>query len=523
MLIGDIVRLHAFNYPNKVMLVEGEDTRLTYKEFNERVNRLANALRGLGLTKGERIVIFSRNSHQFAESYFAVAKAGLVFVAANWRAAPMQILSLIRDAGAKAMLVQKELSETINCIRAELPSVQHFIGVGDGHSYSLDYESLLAEHSPDEPQVDLSEDDLFVLLYTSGTTGEPKGIPNTHRQLVLSAWQEAFSRVRYAPDDVVLLGLPFAAPAGQLQLIAASLAGITLVIHTFGGRSLAELVEKESVTVTYLGSTQYKIVRDYLNSCRRTYDFSSLRSLRVGTRPMPADQVKEMLDYFKIPYSHTHRNYGLSECVHCTWLDGNDIAQGLAPDASQKEKRRVDSVGKPYLVAIRIVDEEGNDVPAGEMGEIVINGEGVVSSYWNKPELTKERWKDGWFHTHDLGVFDEDGYLYFKGRKDFMIKSGMLFVAPLEVENAIMKHPSVDETAVIGVPDKKWGEAVKAIVRIKKGRHATEEEIKAHCRQHIAGYQVPKSVDFVEALPRDNQGKVDVKGLRKIYADRSEP
>jgi len=335
-------------------------------------------------------------------------------------------------------------------------------------------------------------------------------------------WIEPFFRCRYHFDDIVLLGLPWSAAAGQFQIAAACLAAVTIVCHTFTAKSFAELIEREKVTVTYLGSTQYKIVRDYLDTCGRTYDLSSLRSIRVGARPMPSDQLKDMLDYFKIPYHQTHRCLGSTENIPIlpVMLSGEDIARGLRPEATEKERRRVDSLGRPYLSMVRLVDEEGNDVPTGEMGEIIVKNEGVGSGYWNKPELTAEKFRDGWYYTGDLGSFDEDGYLYFHGRKDFLIKSGMLFVSPMEVENAILRHPAVAEVAVIGVPDEKWGEAVKALVTLKPGQQATEEEIRTHCREYLAGYQVPKSVDFLEDLPKDHQGKIAVKQLIKLYTER---
>lgn len=523
MLLGEIVRLHSVSYPHKVALVDETAARLTWKQFNERVNRLANSLRGLGLTLGERVAILSRNSHQFAEFFFAVAKAGLVSVTLNYRSHPDQLLANLKDSTPKVILIQKEFANIADAICSQSSTIKYRIGIDPGHNYPLDYESLLNQSKPEEPAFDVSGDDLHALLYTSGTTGEPKGVPVTHSHWMSGLWHQAFVCVRYNFDDVLLLGLPLYAPAGQIQILAACFAGVTIVLHTFSGKGFAELVEREKVTVTYLGGTQYKIVRDYLDTCGRTYDFSSLRSLRVGARPMPSDQVKDMLDYFRIPYHNTHRSLGMTEDLpYCpTILSGEDIARGLQPGATEKEKRRVDSLGKPYLTLVKIIDNNGNEVPPGEVGEIVIKNEGVAPGYWNKPEITKERFKDGWYYTRDLGVFDEDGYLYFKGRKDFLIKSGMAFVAPLEVENAILRHPAVAEVAVIGVPDERWVEAVKALVSLKPNQQATEKEIKSHCRKHLAAYQVPKSVEFLEVLPKDDQGKIDVKGLRKLYAERA--
>jgi fatty-acyl-CoA synthase len=234
---------------------------------------------------------------------------------------------------------------------------------------------------------------------------------------------------------------------------------------------------------------------------------------------MPTSQLKEMLDFFQIPYQNTHREYGATETVPfvVSILPGEDIARGFRPEATKKELMRVDSVGKPYLVEVRIIDENGNEVATGKVGEIIFKSEFTATGYWGNPELSKERFKNGWFYTNDLGVFDEDGYLYLKGRKDFMIKSGQFFVSPMEVENAILKHPAVREVAVIGIPNGKWGEAVKALICLKEKIPITEEVIRDHCRKYLAGFQVPKSVVFLETLPKDPQGKTDIKELIRVY------
>jgi len=518
-LVGDIIKYHSFTYPNKVALIDEVGNRLTWKQFNLRVNRLANALHSLGFANGDRVAIISKNCPQLAEFLFAVAKAGLVSVALNYRLTSFQLTAIVEDSTPRAILSQKEFASASNIMQQNVSSIEHLIGIDTNHPFPLDYEALLEQNSPEEPLVDVSENDFHTLLYTSGTSGEPKGVPQTHRRLMSGLWIEPFFRCRYYFDDVILLGLPWSAAAGQFQIASACLAAATIICHTFTAQSFAELIEREKVTVTYLGSTQYKIVRDYLGNSERTYDLSSLRSLRVGARPMPSEQLKDMLDYFNIQYDQTHRCLGSTENIPIlpTMLSGEDIARGLRPDATEKERKRVDSIGRPYLSMVRLIDEDGNDVPTGERGEIIVKNEGVGSGYWNKPELTAQKYRDGWYYTGDLGSFDEDGFLYFHGRKDFLIKSGMLFVSPLEVENAIMKHPAIAEVAVIGIPDDKWGEAVKALVVLKPGQNVTGEEITAHCRQYLAGFQIPKSVDFFDDLPKDHQGKIAFKQLRNAF------
>jgi len=520
MLVGDIVRLHALNCPTKLALIGEDGTKFTWQVFNERVNRLSNALLGLGLEKGDRVAIVAGNSPEFAETYFAASKAGLVMAALNHRLMPSQLVALIRDAEPRVILIQQHLSELIDTIRSEFSGIEHFIGMGGRHGYALDYEALLAEGAPREPEIALGENDLHSLAYSSGTTGEPKGIPFTHRRWMSGLWQNTFVRMRMTHDDIFLSHFPMYMISGQFHMLTSFFAGGTTVIQDFNARTFAELIEREKVTITYLGGTQYMIVREYLDSCGLNYDLSSLRSVHVGSRPMGAEQLREMLDFFKIPYHATHKEYGATETVPfvVSILPGEDVARGLAPGASQKEHMKVESVGRPYLVEVRIVDDSGREVPAGETGEVVVRTEEMATGYWRKPQLSRERFHEGWFYTRDMGAFDEDGYLYLKGRKDFMIKSGQLFVSPAEVEDIIRRLPAVSDVAVIGVPDQKWGEMVTAVVCVKKGKHLEFAEIKQHCQKYLAGYQVPKAAYFADTLPKDAQGKTNIKELIRRYS-----
>jgi acyl-CoA synthetase (AMP-forming)/AMP-acid ligase II len=228
-----------------------------------------------------------------------------------------------------------------------------------------------------------------------------------------------------------------------------------------------------------------------------------------------------MLDYFNIPYSNVCKPYGMTEAMPAAYLVPEDVGAGLGPSATQKEKRRLESVGKPLFNGeMRVVDDNDNDVPAGQTGEIILRGDQVMKGYWNNPELTAQTLRGGWFHTSDLGTTDEDGYLYFQGRKDFVIKSGGFLVGPEEVEDVILQLSAVAEVAVIGVPDEKWGQVVTAIICLKPGHNVTEEEIKEHCRKHLATFQVPRTVIITEKLPRDiAYGKIDRRELIRTYSE----
>ena len=327
--------------------------------------------------------------------------------------------------------------------------------------------------------------------------------------------------VSVSADDVYFCGIPLFGIGGLGHFQTACFAGANAVVCPFSGKNFVEMVEREKVTIAALNPTLFKVVRDYIESSTQSYDLSSLRKLPIaGGQHTSAEQLKEILDYFNIPYSTSSKTYGMSEVTAATYLVPADIATGLRPDATEKERERLESDGKPLLnTRLRVVDENDKDVAPGQRGRVLLSGDTVMKGYWNKPEVTREALRNGWYHSSDMGMLDEDGYFYFAGREDFMIKSGALFVPPEEVENVVLKHPAVAEAAVIGVPDEKWGEVVMVIVSLKEGRSASEEEMKEYCRKYLARYQVPKAIEFVDKLPREQAlGKINKRELIRIYS-----
>ena len=522
MVVGDIVTSNARLFPDKKGIID-ERVSLTWGQLNQRVNRLANATLGLGLNKGDRVAIICENCHEYSEFLFAVAKAGLVSVCLNYRLIAEQMARIMNDCEPKALFIQEKFAGLAEQVTSAVKSIDRVVGIGEGHRCPYDYELLLSEHSPEEPNVKVEEQDVFRLQYTTGTTGTRKGTMLTHKNEIASCMM----RLQASPtfrDDVVLHNAPLFAGGTQARFFGTCFLGATSVITVFSAQNSVEMVERERVTyISLLPATTFKMVRDYLETSERKYDLSSLRKLQPeGGQHCPGAELKEMLDYFKIPYSNSCKPYGMTEAVApATYLMPEDVAAGLSPDATEKEKRRLESVGKPLFNGqMRVVDDNDNDVPPGQTGEIILKGDQIMKGYWNNPELTSRALRGGWFHTSDLGVLDEDGYLYFKGRKDFVIKSGGFLVGPEEVESVILEHPAVSEVAVIGVHDEKWGQVVTAVTCLKPGHHATEEEIKDHCRKHMAAFQVPKSVIFTEKLPRDvAYGKIDRRALIKTYSE----
>jgi acyl-CoA synthetase (AMP-forming)/AMP-acid ligase II len=521
MVIGDIVVGNNRLFPNKVGIVD-EHSRLTWKEVNTRANRLANALLSSGLTKGDKVAIICENCTQYAEFLFAVAKAGLIGVCLNYRLAPNKLAFIMDDCQPNVMFVQDKFRPLMNQIAPDIRRMPDLKVIGkDG-----DYEPLLASAHSGEPEIEVAEQDTYLILYTTGTTGMPKGIELTQKNWVNNCVVRLWLN-RYAFDDVYLLTGALFAAGNLAHFLDNAYAGITSAIPPFSGKNFVEMVEREKVTASYLNPTSYRIVRDYIEASQRQHDLTSLRNLAIGGgQPSSAEQVREILDYFHIPHTNSSKAYGMAEvCSPATFLLPSDVAAGLSPGATGEERRRLDSVGKPLgNTEMRVVDEDDNDVAPEQKGEILLRGDGVMNGYWNKPEVNEKALRGGWYHSGDLGILDQGGYLYFAGRQDFLLKSGGFFVAPEEVENAILRHPAIAEAAVIGIPDEKWGEVVKAVVRLKPGTTASEDDIREHCRKHLARYEVPKSVDFVQELPRESAyGKISREELLKIYIEGREP
>lgn len=519
MLVGDIVSSNARLYPNKIGIVD-ENVRLTWSQFNDRVNKLADVLLGLGLNKGDRVGILSENRHEYAEFLFAVAKAGVVTVCLNYRLTPEQLLRITNDSQPRVLIIEDKHLASVETVAKDIEFV---FGIGHNHSCSYDYETLLTSASQVEPQVEIEEQDIFRINYTTGTTGTSKGAILTHKNelanCIMRLQATATSR-----NDVVLNTAPLFAAGVQCRFFGNAFLGCTSVITSFSAESFVKIVERERITYASLLPTTFRMVKEYLAKSPHKYDLSSLRKFQPeGGQHCSGDELKEMLDYFNISYAGACKPYGMTEAMPSTYLIPEDVAAGLSQNATEKEKRRLESVGKPLFNGqVRVVDENDNDVLPGQVGEIIVKGDQMIKGYWNNPELTDKALRGGWFHSSDLGFLDEDGYLFFEGRKDFVIKTGGFLVGPEEVEAAILNHPSVAEAAVIGIADEKWGQIVAAVVCLRQGCSATEEEIKEHCRKQLASFQIPKTVFFAEKLQRDvAYSKVDRLGLIRTYSGRS--
>jgi long-chain acyl-CoA synthetase len=476
-------------------------------------------LLGLGLKKGDRVGLLSENRHEYAEFFFAVAKAGLITLSLNYRLTTEQMLRIINDCQPRAIIIEEKY---VTALERIAKNIEFVLGIGEKHGCPYDYEASLTTSYPAEPEVELQEQDIFCIKYTTGTTGTSKGAMVTHKNEITNCLMRLQATAN-THDDVVLIAAPLFAAGVQTRFFGAAFLGCTSVITSFSPENFVKTVEQERITYASLMPTTFRMVKDYLRQSPRTHDLSSLRKFQTeGGQHCSGDDLREMLDYFNIPPNMTCKPYGMTEAMPSTYLIPGDVAVGLSPTATEKEKKRLESIGKPLFNGrVRVVDENDNDVPRGQVGEIIIKGDQVMKGYWNNPELTARALRGGWFHSSDLGVLDEDGYLYFSGRKDFVIKTGGLMVGPEEVEAVIMAHPAVVEVAVIGLSDERWGQAVTAITCLKQGHGATAEEIIEFCRKKLASFQSPKKVIFTEKLPRDiAYNKIDRLGLIRTYNGR---
>lgn len=498
-----VLERNAEKYPKKEAIVF-EDKRITYKELNQRVNALAKGLLDLGISKGDVCAIMTYNCSEFIELTFATNKVGAIWLPLNWRLATEELIYTLNDARAKVIFSDIEFCDTINPMKDRLSGIKAYICLGSvikngWHSY----DELVSKNLESKvPTIMVEMDDIHRLMYTSGTTAKPKGVMVTYGNLY---WKCVIHSLEFnfSSSDKCIIVLPLYHTAG-MDLPASSiiyLGGTTIILRRFNPIETLKTIESEKVTCTCLTPSVINML--FAEPAFETYDLSSLKVLIDGGEKMPAPLVEKVLKEF--PGTWFSDGYGLTETVTGdTFLRSDEILE------------KKGSVGRPVaMTRVRIVDDNGNEVPRGSLGEILLRGPKVFKGYWNNTEATNEVLKDGWFYTGDIGRLDEEGYLYIVDRKKDMIKSGGENIASAEVEAVIYKLPQVYEVAVVGVPHPKWLEVAKAFVVLKKGQKLTAEEIVAHCQQWLAKFKLPKEVEFISELPRTPPGKVLKRDLRK--------
>ena len=494
-----------------------EGKRLTFNALSERANQLANALDSLGLKKGDRVAILQVNCNQYVETYYGVAKIGAIFVPLNFRAKKDELIHMINHAEASVLLIGERYVEMVNEMRDEMPLVKHYISIEGKQEGMLDYEKLLADASAEEFLAEIGDEDITILMYTAGTTGLPKGVPLPHNSFSVYMLENV-NPVDPEIEETNLLTMPLYHVAGIQAMIAATYGGRALaMMRQFEVNEWIETVQREKANRAMLVPTMLKRVIDHPDFAK--YDLSSLRVITYGAAPMPFEVIKKAIALF--PGVNFINAFGQTETASTiTTLGPEDhIIEGTEEEKDRKLKRLTSSIGRPMPdVEMKIIDEEGKELPSGEVGEIVARGTRLMVGYWKDAEKTaKTMTKDGWLRTGDMGYVDDEGYFFLAGRGDDMIIRGGENISPEEVENALYAHPAVEEVAVIGVSDPEWGQEPKAIVALKKGETVTSEELIEFCRERLASFKRPRSVAFVDVLPRTSTGKVLKRVLRDQY------
>jgi len=497
------------------IIFEGKKT--TFGQLNERANRLANALTELGIKKGDIVAILQVNCNQYLEAYYAVAKLGAIYAPLNFRAKSEELTYMLNNCEAKVLFVGERYLDMVNTMRPELPKVKHYVSIDKKVEGMLYYDDLLAKSSPEDVFTEIDDNDVAMLMYTAGTTGRPKGVPLTHNSYVTYMLSNV-TPVDPEVEETNLLTVPLYHVAGVQAVLAATYGGRTLaMLRQFEVKEWMKTVEQTKANRAMLVPTMLKRVID--DPEFNKHDLSSLKVITYGAAPMPFEVIKKAIDVF--PGVMFINAFGQTETASTiTSLGPEDhVITGTEEQKQKKLKRLQSSIGRPMDdVQIKIADENGKELPMGEVGEIIAKGPRVMSGYWKDPEKTaKTLTKDGWLHTGDKGYVDDEGYIYLAGRGDDMIIRGGENISPEEVENVLYSNPKVEEAAVIAVPSPEWGQEPKAVVVLKKGQKATVEEIIEFCRQKLSSFKRPRYVVFLNELPRTSTGKILKRVLRDQY------
>ena len=513
MIIPFILEKARSLYGNKEAVI-CDQTRLTYNQFTDRVFALANFLKTKGVGIGDRIAILHQNSHEFMESYFATAQLGAALNPLNIRLTPGDMAYILKDSGASYLIASNRFEEKVGQILSMDTELEGVIWTGDGYQSAstnfYSYEDILTRSDTTPLSYEFSEEQLAHLYYTSGTTGRPKGVMLSHKNVCLHALA-AIAELKVTDHDHWIHVAPLFHLADAWATFAITwVGGKHILMPDFDPESILYTIEQEKVTITNLVLTMLNALINDENVS--SFDYSSLRALLSGGAPIAPELVKKIIQTFKCDYVQT---YGMTETSPYLTLSILKDNLRLFPDEEQFKFKA--KTGRPFMgVRVKVVREDGTEVSADdhEVGEIIVKGDIVTKGYWNLPEETEKSIKEGWLYTGDLAVVDSEGYLDIVDRKKDMIITGGENVYSIEVENVLYSHPAVLEAAVIGVPDHKWGEAVKAIVVLKPDQMITEEEMILFCKDHLAGYKAPKSVDFIDELPKTGSGKIFKKGLK---------
>ena len=479
--------------------------RLTFEELNDRVNRVANMLLDHGIKKGDRVAILMMNSAEFVEVYFATAKIGGVVVPLNWRLVADELEFILRDSGSLFLVYGNEFSSLAKELHSrgdETVLKKWFCSKGNTHQeFCIDYESARDEAEASEPALGAKDDDLLYIMYTSGTTGLPKGVVHSHNTMF---WAIAtiLATAEMREGDRYLAALPMF-HVGSLTPITANLylGGTSVVMREFDPVRAWQLFEEEKITSGLLVPAMLNFMIQVEN--KNEFDRSKLRWIQSGASPLPVSLIEKYLEM----NIDIHQVYGLTEtCGPACLITGQDAIE------------KIGSTGKAFFhTEVRVVSEDGDDVGPGSQGEVWVKGKHIMREYWNRPDASAETiTQDGWLRTGDVAAVDEEGFVYIQDRIKDMIISGGENVYPAEIENLILSHPQVVEVAVIGQPSVRWGESPFAVV-VKNDETLSEDNVLSFCDEKLARFKLPKGVAFIDVIPRNANGKVLKRLLREQY------
>lgn len=506
LILGEMLARRARTHPEREAIVFKE-RRYSYHDLDARANQVANALAESGIRQGDNIAELLMNCNEIIEAYFGVCKAGAVNVPLNFRLKSPEIIFQLQDSEAEILIFGEQFAAVAEAIQAEMPNLK-FVCVGATcPSFARSYEEFIGGASPASPGVPVSDNDPAFIMYTSGTTGKPKGAVLTHKNTVmnvLNATIEFYSVLgEYADERWLFVAPVFHTAAAALSFICFFRGGTACYVETFDPQQTVQKIQDEKITNIFLPPVMSTFMLNTVEIDK--YDTSSLRMYGSGASVLPTETRKQIKQAF--PNVKLFDGFGQTEMSPLTCM--------LKPDDADQ---KLASIGKPLInVEVRIVDDNDQDVKLGEPGEIIYRGPTTMKEYYKNPDATAEALRGGWFHSGDVVRQDEDGFIYVVDRKKDVIISGGENIYPVEIEEVLYQHPKILEAAVIGVHDEVWGESVMAVVVPKDGSELTVEEVMSWCAERLAGYKKPKHVDFLEALPRNAAMKVLKTELRERY------
>ena len=490
-----------------------EEKRLTYAQADERINRLAHVLTGFGIENGDRVGMLSVNCPQYIEAYFAAARTGAIFVPINFRARADELTYMLNQARIKVLFVGSRYAGMVREILPDLCTVETCICIDGPEELMQNYEDIIATAPEDEFFGEVDEEEVTILMFTSGTTGRPKAVPLTHDSFaayILDNVDPADPEV----EEKNLLTVPLYHVAGIQAVLAAVYGGRTLILmRQFEVSRWLATAQQEKANRAMLVPTMIKQIVEFPELSQ--FDLSSLDIITYGAAAMPFEVIKKAITTFpEVSFINAFGQTETGSTIAMLGPEDHDLS-GTEAEKEKKLHRLANSIGKPLAdVEVRIIDENGNDVPVNVAGEIVARGPRIMSGYWEDAEKTAKAFtSDGWLRTSDMGYMDEDGYIYLTGRADDLIIRGGENISPREVEEVLVSHPKIMDAAVVGVPDEEWGQEPMALLVVKEGKTVSESEVIEYCRQKLASFKRPRKVKFLDSLGRNAMGKLSRKKL----------